>query len=513
MAMVEEVASQCRARRLLIVANPSGSSSDDDTPLGSYYNGYSIAPSPPGAPLLREVTSPLPTSSNRPLAEYDGPSSSELYRPPHLPQTPQHMTSLPAPASIRYTQLARQQRPQSSSDSLLPSLRPLKKKIPLSSPQPIMPVTDTQPARPVPKENLALSVASDDSTWSPLVQRTATRSKRLPLRTDGSRPSSHPDPNPSSTQGNSISGTFMPPITRHFSLLKSASAPVKSGSKIWLQVEEIYETLDQLFPNHDVNTPITDIPSGATWSVTWAPLVIRVFDALLHLFAFSRDSLNRPLVLPNNRGVYTRRVGTKVQQPSVDDYATHVDSNPATPQPDTTASALNILHRDITRPNTMSTDEMFQCLTHHGCPDLTESMDPNAYSRHYIAPGGFGDIWKSELHDGTAVAIEVWRFRALDEDPGEDIKRAMREIYYWSQLNHENIQKLLGVIVFEGRLGMVSKWMEEGNLQNYLENNPRVDRYPLCIQTAQGVEYLHYRNMIHGDLKALGALLLARNVD
>ncbi|CAE6474159.1 unnamed protein product [Rhizoctonia solani] len=170
--------------------------------------------------------------------------------------------------------------------------------------------------------------------------------------------------------------------------------------------------------------------------------------------------------------------------------------NSLTPQPDT------IIH-----PNKMSTDEMFQCLTRHGCPDLAKSMNPNAYSRGYIASGGSGDIWKGELRDKTAVAIKVWRCGVINEDLGKDSKRAMREIYNWSQLNHDNIQKLLGVVVFDGRLGMVSKWMENGNLRQYLERNPHVDRYPLCMQVVQGMEYLHHRNMIHGDLKATSILV------
>ncbi|KAH7322051.1 kinase-like domain-containing protein [Rhizoctonia solani] len=88
----------------------------------------------------------------------------------------------------------------------------------------------------------------------------------------------------------------------------------------------------------------------------------------------------------------------------------------------------------------------------------------------------------------------------------------MREIYNWSKLDHDNIHKLLGVIVFEGRLGMVSKWMEEGNLRQYLQSNARVDRYPLCIQVAQGVEYLHDNNMIHGDLKAINVLVSSDHI-
>ncbi|CAE6479483.1 unnamed protein product [Rhizoctonia solani] len=154
-----------------------------------------------------------------------------------------------------------------------------------------------------------------------------------------------------------------------------------------------------------------------------------------------------------------------------------------------------------------STDEMFKCLIFHGCPNLTESMDPDAYSKGFVIAGGFGDIWKGKLCDGTTVAIKVWRFRTLNEDVGKDIKRAMREIYNWSKLDHDNIHKLLGVVVFDGRLGMVSKWMEKGNLQHYLQKNPLTDRYPLCIQVARGVEYLHKKNMIHGDLKAINILV------
>ncbi|CAE7205355.1 unnamed protein product [Rhizoctonia solani] len=166
---------------------------------------------------------------------------------------------------------------------------------------------------------------------------------------------------------------------------------------------------------------------------------------------------------------------------------------------------------DFARPREMSTDEMFECLLRHGCPDLTEFMNPDAYSKGFVAAGGFGDIWKGKLRDGTAVAIKVWRFRALEEDIGKDIKRAMREIYNWSKLDHESIQKLLGVVVFEGRLGMVSEWMDGGNLQHYLQRNPHVDRYPLCIQVAQGVEYLHTKNMIHGDLKAINILVSSKH--
>ena len=55
----------------------------------------------------------------------------------------------------------------------------------------------------------------------------------------------------------------------------------------------------------------------------------------------------------------------------------------------------------------------------------------------------------------------------------------MREVYIWSKLNHVNIQRLLGIIVFQGGLGMLSPWMEQGDLKRYLLAHPNVGRYPL----------------------------------
>lgn len=55
----------------------------------------------------------------------------------------------------------------------------------------------------------------------------------------------------------------------------------------------------------------------------------------------------------------------------------------------------------------------------------------------------------------------------------------MRELHHWSKARHQNVQELLGVMMFQGRLGMVSLWMENGNLQEYIEKNPDTNRYQL----------------------------------
>ncbi|CAE6462494.1 unnamed protein product [Rhizoctonia solani] len=140
----------------------------------------------------------------------------------------------------------------------------------------------------------------------------------------------------------------------------------------------------------------------------------------------------------------------------------------------------------------------------HFLPDHGEN-DGGAPRR--VAEGGFGDVWRGRLTDGTSVAIKVLRYSLVRSDESKDIKRAMREIYNWSKLEHKHVHKLLGVTMFQERLGMVSVWMEHGTLKQYLDQHTNIDRHKLCFQIAEGVTYLHSVDMVHGDLKASNILV------
>lgn len=155
----------------------------------------------------------------------------------------------------------------------------------------------------------------------------------------------------------------------------------------------------------------------------------------------------------------------------------------------------------------MSSQEMFVCLMLHGCRDLSLLMDPNQYSSAAVAAGGFGDIWRGMMKDGVLVAIKCLRLHIILEGDAKGMKRAMRELYHWSKARHENVQQLIGIIMFQNQLGMVSEWMENGTLQGYIRKNPDVNRYELCVQVAKGVSYLHKIGMVHGDIKAVNILV------
>ncbi|CAE7193891.1 unnamed protein product [Rhizoctonia solani] len=156
----------------------------------------------------------------------------------------------------------------------------------------------------------------------------------------------------------------------------------------------------------------------------------------------------------------------------------------------------------------MSTQQIFECLCRAGCIDLSLQMDTKQEKSMIVSGGGFGDIWKGEMHTGVKVAIKAWRTYALGPCEYKTLKRAARELYLWSRMDHPHIHRLQGVILFRDQyLGMVSEWMDNGNLHEYLMKHPEADRYQLCMHVASGLEYMHSRGTVHGDLKALNVIV------
>ncbi|KAF9065004.1 kinase-like domain-containing protein, partial [Rhodocollybia butyracea] len=85
-----------------------------------------------------------------------------------------------------------------------------------------------------------------------------------------------------------------------------------------------------------------------------------------------------------------------------------------------------------------------------------------------------------------------------------------KELDTWYKLDHPNLVPLLGVttaVEFGDFPSMVSSWMMNGLLTEYLKSKQQFDRMELIKGIAEGVAYLHSNNVIHGDLRASSILI------
>ncbi|KAG8720610.1 hypothetical protein FRC09_009274 [Ceratobasidium sp. 395] len=139
--------------------------------------------------------------------------------------------------------------------------------------------------------------------------------------------------------------------------------------------------------------------------------------------------------------------------------------------------------------------DVFGLLLDSGCLDLTGELDSAQCSTAPYAGGRFGDVWCAVRQDQTRIAIKCLRLHTTSEACVKSIKRAARELYYWSKAKHRYVLELTGIAIFRGRLAMISPWMSNGTLQAYIRRNPDVDRWELCKQVAEGLAYIHHIRM------------------
>ncbi|QRV89038.1 actin-like ATPase domain protein [Ceratobasidium sp. AG-Ba] len=162
----------------------------------------------------------------------------------------------------------------------------------------------------------------------------------------------------------------------------------------------------------------------------------------------------------------------------------------------------------------MSASVVAKLLVEHGCPDITDELELKECGVAPVSGGGFGDIFRGALGTGKKVAIKCPRLYLLqdDDESRKTLKRAARELYTWSRLKHPNILELVGLAQFQHYVAMISPWMGNGTLLEYIKRNPTVDRRQIALGISEGVAYLHQHDAIHGDLKGANVLISGEEV-
>jgi len=119
--------------------------------------------------------------------------------------------------------------------------------------------------------------------------------------------------------------------------------------------------------------------------------------------------------------------------------------------------------------------------------------------------GGFADVWNGAYRDKT-VAIKA--LRIYNPNDLLAIKKLLfKEVVSWKRLSHPNVLSFLGVSTDMFKLCMVSEWMPQGNISNYVATHPDADRTSLLKDVGKGLQYLHKCQIVHGDLKGPNILI------
>ncbi|KAJ6608486.1 kinase-like domain-containing protein, partial [Mycena sp. CBHHK59/15] len=112
------------------------------------------------------------------------------------------------------------------------------------------------------------------------------------------------------------------------------------------------------------------------------------------------------------------------------------------------------------------------------------------------------------MYKGEPVALKHMRM-FQDSDQRNIRRKFCRETLVWQHLHHPFIVPLIGIDTesFPSSLCMVSPWMKNGTVVRYLASMGPEDRQDRIQEIAQGLCFLHSRNVVHGDLRGSNILV------
>ncbi|XP_078164229.1 LEAF RUST 10 DISEASE-RESISTANCE LOCUS RECEPTOR-LIKE PROTEIN KINASE-like 2.1 [Carex rostrata] len=131
---------------------------------------------------------------------------------------------------------------------------------------------------------------------------------------------------------------------------------------------------------------------------------------------------------------------------------------------------------------------------------------------HKIGQGGYANVFKGNLMNGSPIAVKVFKDR---ESNGVEFTS---EVVSIARTSHVNIVRLLGFSMKGSKRALIYEFMPNGSLDKYLResqnsalsNEECTRRFEITVGIARGLEYLHRgcnTRIVHFDIKPHNILL------
>ncbi|XP_076905965.1 wall-associated receptor kinase-like 20 [Bidens hawaiensis] len=127
-----------------------------------------------------------------------------------------------------------------------------------------------------------------------------------------------------------------------------------------------------------------------------------------------------------------------------------------------------------------------------------------------LSVGGFGEVYKGVMEDGTVVAVKCAKLGNT-----KSIDQVLNEVRILCQVNHKNLVHLLGCCVELEQPFLVYEYVPNGSLFDHLHDQNKqpltwTQRLGIARDTAKGLAYLHFSAsppIYHRDVKSSNILL------
>lgn len=138
----------------------------------------------------------------------------------------------------------------------------------------------------------------------------------------------------------------------------------------------------------------------------------------------------------------------------------------------------------------------------------------NFSKENLLGSGGFGEVFKGNLEDGTLIAVKRAKLGCM-----KGIDQILNEVRILCQVNHRYLVRVLGCCLELEQPLLIYEYISNGNLFDHLHGNTSSSQWPpltlkrrlyIAHQTAEGLAYLHTSatpRIYHRDIKSSNILL------